>query len=409
MTTSISDPVDAGLDLLTGDTARELMVSVLAASGGTLLGWSVSQVDHQPGQGTTASYGARVRWTDGSVTRERVGACSGQLPTGVARLRNGRTEIGMWRFPFDPDLPALPAACDPQLMAQVLDGAGLGAGVGAAHLRVRAYRPRRRAVIEVSARGGGTVFVKVVRPDKARRLHERHQLAAGAGVPVPAPLGWTDDGLVVLSALPGRTLRQQLAGSGPVRLDPDTVVAALDALPPRLATGRARRTWGQKAPHYAEVIAAAAPGLATRARAVASAVVHDRPDGPAVPVHGDFYESQIMVRGNRISGLLDIDTAGSGERLDDAACLLAHLAVLAEIIPHRAGEIRHLGSRLERRFARDLDRAALARRTAAVVLSLATGPHRVQEPHWQLNTERRIALAERWIDFATTSTVDQST
>lgn len=403
MHTSVSDPIDAGLTLLTGDSARELMVTVLAATGGTLLGWSTIQVDHQPGRGTTACYSARVRLPDGSVTRERLGACSGRLPAGVARLSDGRTEIGMWRFPFDPELPALPAAFDPGEMRQVLDGVGLGTGGGAVRLRVRAYRPRRRAVIEVSAGPGHTVFVKVVRPHHAQPLHERHRLAIGSRVPVPTPLGWTDDGLVVLSALPGRTLRHELAGEGPVSLDPDGVVAVLDALPSRLATGERRRTWGQKAPQYADVITAAVPDLAPRARAVAAAVDHDAPEGPDASVHGDFYESQLMVHRGRISGLLDIDTAGRGERLDDAACLLAHLAVLADMRPHRAEVINRLGSRLERRFARDLDRAALARRTAAVVLSLASGPHRVQEPNWQAHTASRIALAERWLAFAATS------
>jgi aminoglycoside phosphotransferase (APT) family kinase protein len=172
-----------------------------------------------------------------------------------------------------------------------------------------------------------------------------------------------------------------------------------------LVTGSRRPTWGQKAPHYAEVIAGVLPAMADRARRIAAAVDHDTPEGPDVPIHGDFYESQLMVAGGEVTGLLDIDTAGLGERLDDAACLLAHLSVLAQICPARAGEINELGSRLERRLSQDLDRAALARRTAAVVLSLATGPHRVQEPGWPQHTEQRIALAERWIEFAV-ATVD---
>ena len=37
---------------------------------------------------------------------------------------------------------------------------------------------------------------------------------------------------------------------------------------------------------------------------------------------------------------------------------------------------------------------------AAVVLSLATGPHRVQDPQWQDATRYRLELAERWVDSA---------
>lgn len=403
MTVGVGGRIDAELALLTGESAGELMAAVLAATGGELLRWSATQVDYQPGNGTTVGYSARVRWADGTETGERLGARAGELPDGVALLSDGRRRIGMWRFPFDPALPALPAAWDPERMRQLLWSAGLEPGGDEVRLRVRAYRPMRRAVIEV--RGASErMFVKVVPPRRARRLHQRHRIATAAGLPVPTPLGWTDDGLVVLAALPGTTLRRVLLGADPVELDCNGVIDLLDALPRELATGRRRDTWGQKAPHYASVIAGALPPMAKRANDIAAAVDHDAPEGPDVPVHGDLYESQLMVAGGRVTGLLDIDTAGRGERLDDAGCLLAHLAVLAQLHPARATEINQLGSRLERRLARDADRAALARRTAAVVLSLATGPHRVQEPGWQQHTEQRLALAEQWLDFAASCT-----
>lgn len=399
--------VSTDLALLTGDSTGELMTAVLAPTGGRLLSWTPRQVDHRPGRRTTVSYAARVRWPDGSTTDETFGACSsalpdGALPDGVAQLSDGHTRVGLWRFPLDPDLPALAAACDHERMRRLAADLGLRErGTAAVRLRVRAYRPRRRAVVEVRTRRG-TVFVKVVRPADAHALHERHRVALDAGCPVPAPLGWTDNGMVVLAGLPGRTLRELLTdpAAEPVDLDPDAVVSLLDTLPPALATGPSRRTWGQRAGHYAEVVAAAVPELAGRARAVAEAVDHDRPEGPEAAVHGDFYETQFMVRAGRVSGLLDIDTAGRGERLDDAGCLLAHLSVLAQLHPGRAAAINPLGLRLHHRFARDLDPAALARRTAAVTLSLATGPHRVQEPDWPTRTAQRIALAERWLEHA---------
>jgi aminoglycoside phosphotransferase (APT) family kinase protein len=237
------------------------------------------------------------------------------------------------------------------------------------------------------------VFVKVVRPDSVAHLHSLHQRAAAAGAPTPAPLGWTTDGLLVLAALPGATLRSRLL-AGDAALDVGSVVAVLDALPATLSDGPALPTWGQKAAHYAELVARTVPALARRARAVATAVDHVTPEGPPVGVHGDFYEAQLLVSGDRVTGLLDLDTAGRGERLDDAACLLAHLDVLALIHPG----LRHPGPALRARFERDLDPAALARRTAAVVLSLATGPFRAREPGWVARTGERIALAESWLD-----------
>ncbi len=414
--------MSADLTLLTGATAGELMTAVLAPAGGRLLRWSPRQVDHRPGRRTTVSYAARVRWPDGSVTDETLGASSGTLPDGVARLSDGTTEIGMWRFPFDPDLPALAAACDHERMrllavdlgltgrgrvASDPDGPTGGPRVGV-HLEIRSYRPRRRAVVEVRC-PGGAVFVKVVRPDAARDLFERHRDALAAGCPVPPPLGWTDDGMVVLAALPGRTLRELLTGSGAVELDIGGVIDLLDALPITWGIGQRRRTWGQRAPYYAEIIAAAAPNLAGRARAIAAAVGHDAPESPVGPAHGDFYETQLMISSGRVSGLLDIDTAGRGERLDDAGCLLAHLAVLAQLHPGRAATINPLGLRLQRRFGENLDPSALARRAAAVTLSLATGPHRVQERSWPARTARRLALAERWLDNAARAGAARST
>lgn len=391
---SLSGTAEDGAALLTGGAAADLMAAVLGMAGGSALAWRVEHVDRQPDGPTTVGYAVRVGWADGSVSEEALGATTGPaLPDGVVRLTDGETEVGMWRFPFDPDLPGLAAACDPGRMGRLARRLGLGGDVT---VRVRTYRPRRRAVVEVAAAGGG-FFVKVLRPEKVRAVHELHRAAAEAGCPVPGALGWTEDGLLVLAALPGRTLRQRLLAGERADLDSDDVVGVLDALPRELAGGQRRATWGQKAAHYAEVLAATVPELAARARAVADAVGHLAPEGPDVPVHGDFYEAQLMVDGWRVTGLLDIDTAGRGERLDDAACLLAHLDVLARIHPVLAGEATRLRVRLHRRFARDLDLAALARRTAAVVLSLATGPYRVQEPAWRQATADRVELAERWL------------
>ncbi|MGH3937910.1 MAG: hypothetical protein ACRDTG_04630 [Pseudonocardiaceae bacterium] len=217
MTTPGHQRADVGLALLTGRSAGELMAAVLWTAGGRLRRWALTQVDHQPGRHTTVSYSARVRWTDGSMTGETLGASSGPLPDGVARLSDGNTEIGMWRFPFDPDLPALPAACDYERIRQMVAGAGLSVDGDAVRLRIRAYRPRRRAVIEVAALGGHRVFVKVVRPHRARGLHERHRLADAA---VPTSLGWAENGLVVLAGLSGHPLREipdhrEVAGGTP--------------------------------------------------------------------------------------------------------------------------------------------------------------------------------------------------
>jgi hypothetical protein len=47
---------------------------------------------------------------------------------------------------------------------------------------------------------------------------------------------------------------------------------------------------------------------------------------------------------------------------------------------------------------RGADRSDLAARVAGVLLSLATGPHRVQERDWQAATSRRLDVVAGWLD-----------
>ncbi len=383
------------LDLLTRG-ADDFLRAAVAAAGGRLVSWQTRHVDHQPGRGVTAGYHVRVRWA-GGVTQERMGACIGRIPPGAFVLDGGDTRVAVWRFPYDPDLPGLPAAYDDASVGAFLGSLGLGGP--RTTLRVRAYRPRRRAVIEaVGPRG--RVFLKVVRPRKVAALHDRHRMLVGAGVPVPHSLGYTPDGVVALQELPGRSLRDALR-RGDRQLPPGSaLVDLLDRLPPALADLPRRPSWRDRAEHYAAIVAAALPAYADLALELGAATHAEGAVGPTVPVHGDFYETQVHVHNGRLTGLLDVDTAGPGDRLDDLACLLGHLSVLAQMDRHRAPAINALGARYLAAFERTVDAADLRCRVAAVVMSLATGPHRVQEPGWPAATAQRLQLAAEWLASA---------
>jgi hypothetical protein len=278
----------------------------------------------------------------------------------------------------------------------------IGLGDGPVELRLRAYRPRRRAVVEAVG-SGGRLFLKVVRPARVEELHRRHRLLVDAGVPAPSSLGYTPDGLLVLQAVPGQSLRQALRRGGVPLPAGAAVLDLLDRLPAQLAEGAPRRSWSDRAAYYAAVVAAALPAQAGRASQLAAALVGPGTGwagpGPLVPVHGDLYENQLFVHGGRITGLLDVDTAGPGDRLDDLACLLGHLSVLTQTGP-RSGEVGRLGARYLAAFEAVADPVELRHRVAAVVLSLATGPHRVQERGWPVATRRRLGLVEQWLDSA---------
>jgi hypothetical protein len=385
------------LALLTGVDAPGMLAAALATADAELLSCRARQVMHQPGRETTVSYWARVRWPDGRVTDETLAASTGDQVECPIVVTDGPDRVAVWRFPHDPDLPGLAAACDEAAVAGLLEDLGLGRGP--LRLRTRAYRPRRRAVIEATG-PRGRLFIKVVRTDRVQALHDRHRLLVGHGLPAPQSLGWTPTGILVLQALPGRTLRRALRSRATPVPSGEDVIALLDRLPSELAHGAPRRSWIDKAPHYAAVIAAALPEEAERTARLADALTAGSGPTPIVPVHGDFYENQILVDGGRICGLLDVDTAGPGERADDLACLLGHLSVLTQMEPDRAAAVNRLGARYLAAFDGVMAPAELRHRVAAVVLSLATGSHRVQEPGWPATTRRRLDLAENWLASA---------
>lgn len=397
----------SNLELLTGDDATELLATAVSTAGGELVDWSVRQVDHRPGSSTTVAYRARVRWVvEGSgpqVRTETLGASLGrpgdqQVP-GVLTLDDGEHVVAVWRFPGDPGLPALATAYDEDAVGALLGDLGVPeVARGPVTLRVRAYRPTRRAVIEAST-PGARVFLKVVRPEKGDELYLRHALLAGSGLPVPKPLGRNTDGLLVLAPLPGESMRHAVRDGGPVPAAGD-VVDLLDRLPDGVRDLPYRASWSANAAHYASVIGSALPAEADRAAQLASVVAGRIAGQPASePTHGDLYESQIMLgQDGRITGLLDVDSAGPGRRADDLACLVAHVETLSLLRGWDADRLHRLALEYAKGFADVVDADELCARTAGVLLSLATGPHRVQEADWPRQTSRRLDAVERWLD-----------
>jgi hypothetical protein len=88
-----------------------------------------------------------------------------------------------------------------------------------------------------------------------------------------------------------------------------------------------------------------------------------------------------------------------GRAGEDQAAMIGHLSLWQQISaqPERT---RRLGDRFLSAWDRRFDQGDLRRRAAAVILSLATGPFRVQRPAWPEETVRRIRLAESWVGSA---------
>lgn len=371
---------------------HELWAAFAGTSGDTPLG---SRITHRDVQRASTTVAARVEVlrADGSRATDTYCASTSEKARGALRMSDGVDELGVWRFPHDPALPGLATAVDPDRMRDLL--AELGLPADGLRLTVRSYRPLRRAVVE-AATARGTVFVKVLRPEKVEELHRLHRAAEG-GI-VAESLGWTGDGLLVLAGVGGSPLRRLLLGGNTMeleRIDPADIVATLRGLPQEFAERSRRPSWAEQAGHYADVIARVHPDAAPAAREIAEAV--EVPTGAEpVPVHGDFYETQLLVSGGALVGLLDIDTAGAGDPHDDPACLLGHLSVLSQVKPRRAPVIDRFTARCLREFDKHWDPAALRYRAAAVVLSLAPGAHRTGHHGWHAVLERRLELAQRW-------------
>jgi hypothetical protein len=239
--------------------------------------------------------------------------------------------------------------------------------------------------------------LKVLRPSRAAALQEKHSVMA-EHLPVPHSLGWSEEqGLIALQAMPGRTLRKALE-AGKRRLPTgEQLITLLDAIPEGLGT--AVKGPAERAGTSARLLGTVVPDLSDRVAGVVAAV-SDVDTEPAVPVHGDFHSSQVLVRDAAVAGLIDVDTAGRGRRADDLAVMVAHLATLSLASKARRNIDRY-GASLIAAFDRQVDPIDLRLRTAASILGFATGPFRVQQPHWEAAIEQRVALAEQWIDSST--------
>ncbi|MEX0869433.1 MAG: phosphotransferase [Nitriliruptoraceae bacterium] len=348
---------------------------------------------HERGRSVSRVCAATVRGPDGQRdVLFVVHGSSDAPPDGALVLERDGLAVSVWRFPYDPLLPGLPSAVSRQRVRELLDR--LGAPAGEVELQTRAYRPTRRAVIEVriaSATGTGrVVFLKVLSADRARAIAATHMQLVGV-VPVPRIIG-VDEGLGILAmeALAGTTLRATLAAGE--HAPPVSVIAALHtaiadsgltstAEPRRFADPR------RHVPVLSRHVPERAPDIAAAAEVAATI------DGPVVPVHGDLHDGQLLIAGGRIVGLLDVDGAGDGLIANDAANLITHLEALGDDVSHAAAYARDLADEVTPLVGAD----TLRRARIGAWLALATGPSRAQVPDAARITRRRV---DRALDLA---------
>lgn len=387
----LSDSAVPALEVLLGPGAAALLAEI-AATRGAELGASFArrQVRYRLGRSVIVEFTVETT-REGQPHRDILTVASGlpDPPPSSNGVYEGVT-YHWWWFPDDPYLPGLALIGDRGALSDVL--AQIGVREPLDRLRTRAYRASRRAVVEVTA-GRKRVFLKIVTPDRARRLHDIHRELAGR-LPVPTSHGVSDaHGVVVLGALAGEPLRGALTADwwhdeGAVA----SLVGRFGALSPdayERATTPRRRLRGFR-PLFEKI---APEGLE-----IIDELTDDRRLEPqlAVTIHGDFHSGQILVdRGaHGALGLVDLDTIGVGDPIADRASMLGQLAVLAAHDRRYEPALAPMHVALGR--VDEPDR--LAAWVANHVIGLATGPFRAQEDAWRDATRQRLELARSILD-----------
>jgi len=370
--------------------ASAMLEAALSDTGEHVVEVRVVDVSYRPGRRATVRYAAILLGRDGERTTTGFTAWIGdRIPRGGLRLQSQGAEIGVWRFPDDPYLPGLSIASSTAGAARLLND--LGVEAEQAEVTLRAYRPGRRAVVEVHV-GALSVFIKVVRPSRVEALQQLHTALTGS-VPIPRSLGWSPkQGLVVLERLAGKSLSDSLV-SGTATMVPsaDDLVEMLSRLEASEVPARSRPASVDRVAEHAATITAVLPELHSDLQGVVERTA-DIGVESTITAHRDFHAGQLLIHQGQ-ARLVDIDTVGPGTRADDMAMFIAQLVCLARPGPNATA----ISEYLMQIASTDLvDAAALDGRVAASLLGFALGPFRVQEADWETETRRRISAAVKW-------------
>lgn len=376
-------------DALLAAAPSDLLTPLVEADGGRLVSAAREDVVYRPGHEALLRFAVHAERAGEVGLEGWVLRAGDDAPAGTSVLDGPYGPVAAWRVRDDPSLVGLRAALDAHAVLGLLDALGVpGDGL---EITLLAYRPRRRAVV-VARTPQHELFLKCVPPEKAPALHRRHVACTAAGVPVPKAVGYDPAlGLLVLTPVPGTSVRTLLLRDDPGLPPPRQMADLVEAFGVAELDEPARSPVRQARGHSA-LLRTLLPAQAGRVDDLLGRVQQVQ-DGPPRVVHGDFYDDQVLVQDGAVTGVVDVDGAGLGQPADDAANLLAHLRLLRELVPPTS-VVHAWQPQVAEAVRAPHDPDDLGRRTAAVLLGLATWPHSQHQPGWQEQTLRILDLVE---------------
>lgn len=338
--------------------------AVLAREALTAHTVTVLDVHDRPGAETSVRVAALTeRGLVGLVVTDADVPASATVAIATTPEDGGR-RYAVWAHPHDPLLPGLATALDAAAVARLL---GIG---GAVELDLIAYRPMRRAVIRAHQPGTDQAwYLKVLRPARADGpLAAARSL--GSLTPQPELLA---PGLLAIPQAPGIPLLDLVADPAVTAAQVVSIVAEVTRrMPDAVLTLPARPSWAARRRVYARH--ALARGLDPAHVGEVLEAVDEAPDpGQIVPTHGDLHLTNVRTdhTQTRMAALIDVDTVGPGHRVDDLACLVAHIAALPALNPDLSSHTQELALDVAAEFAQWPECAGIYAHAAAVLLSLA--------------------------------------
>lgn len=307
--------------------------------------------------------------------------------------------LAIFRYPDDRRLPGLSAAAHPDSALRLLNDRVLAVRERRSRVELIRYRPASRAVLRHKA-GRTRFYARVMRPENVAPLLAAHEMIAKSSFVSPRLAGhWVDGGVVWLSEIPGKNLREQIRrGHGP---DPMTLLDGLKSIwrIPQETRGasqfnlpgayaRAR----QSLKHYTRDHDVARRYLADAAKTLDPFV---RSWTPTTLAHNDFYDDQMLQLEDGRVALVDFEEAGPGDPMLDVGNFLAHLKWAQNF--GRAGIKSGNGEYYTQFRATSIDvmgwnPGELALREAACLFRICTNTIRRPRADWPVRLEAGLAL-----------------